>query len=80
LQTIDAIQNYIDENGIEAELVRVGSLGMCSFEPIVDIQLPGKNRISLKNVTADMVPSLLDGALNNYIQAVVLSSVYIPDS
>ncbi len=69
LQTIDAIQNYIDENGIEAELVRVGSLGMCSFEPIVDIQLPGKNRISLKNVTADMVPSLLDGALNNYIQA-----------
>jgi len=69
LHTIDAIQNYIDENGIEAELVRVGSLGMCSFEPIVDIQLPGKNRISLKNVTADMVPSLLDGALNNYIQA-----------
>lgn len=69
LQTIDAIQNYIDENGIEAELVRVGSLGMCSFEPVVDIQLPGKARISLKNVTADMVPSLLDGALNNYIQA-----------
>ncbi|BDX38948.1 NADH dehydrogenase [Tenuifilaceae bacterium CYCD] len=69
LQTIDAIQNYIDENDIEAELVRVGSVGMCSFEPIVDIQLPGKTRISLKNVTADMVPSLLDGALNNYIQA-----------
>lgn len=69
LKTYDAIKNYIDENAINADLVQVGSLGMCSFEPIVEVQLPGKSRVAFRNVSADDVPSILDGALNNFIQS-----------
>lgn len=69
LKTLAAIESYIDENGLEVELVKVGSLGMCSFEPIMDIQLPGKSRISFRNVTPENVSLLLDGAFNNYIQS-----------
>lgn len=69
LRTYDAIKNYIEENTLNADLVRVGSLGMCSFEPIVEVQLPGKSRVAFRNVSADDVPSILDGALNNFIQS-----------
>ncbi|MGE0079094.1 MAG: NADH-ubiquinone oxidoreductase-F iron-sulfur binding region domain-containing protein [Bacteroidales bacterium] len=69
LKTYEAIEHYIEENQIDAELVKIGSLGICSFEPIVDIQLPGKSRVSFKNILAGDVTSLLDGILNNYIQS-----------
>jgi len=69
LRTYDAIKSYIDENSLDANLVKVGSLGMCSFEPIVEVQLPGKSRVAFRNVSADDVPSILDGTLNNFVQA-----------
>lgn len=68
LKTYEAIQNYISDNGIDAELIQVGSLGLCSFEPVVDIQLPGKTRVSFKNVDVDKVAPILDGVLNSYVQ------------
>ncbi len=68
LKTLDAIKEYADEYSIDADIVTVGSLGMCSYEPLVDIQLPGKSRVCLKNVTVDKVSVLLDGAFNNFIQ------------
>jgi len=45
---------------LAAEIVEVGCIGLCSEEPILDVQLPGKTRISFGKVTADLVPRLLD--------------------
>ena len=36
---------------------------MCAVEPLVDIQLPGKARVSFKQVTEDKVKPLLESVL-----------------
>ncbi len=64
-KTYAAIREYLDDHGIDATLVRGGCVGFCRMEPIVDIQLPGKARVSFGHVTSDKVQVLLDDMLNN---------------
>lgn len=61
--TRDAIRNYLAENKVSAELIEVGCIGMCSEEPIIDIQMPGKARLSFRRVTSDQVDRILDAIL-----------------
>lgn len=59
-KTKAAIEHYIREKNIGAELIEVGCIGFCTAEPIMDVQLPGKNRISFQKVTSDKVEHILD--------------------
>ncbi len=59
-KTKTAVETYLTEKNIDAEIIEVGCIGFCTAEPIVDIQLPEKNRISFSKVTSDKVDSLLD--------------------
>lgn len=68
--TLDAIHKYIVEKNISAEVVEVGCIGLCSYEPIVDIQLPGKARISFHNITSELVEALLDDVFNSELPMV----------
>lgn len=63
--TLQMVRNYLDDHRLKAEIVEVGCIGLCSAEPILDVQLPGKTRISFKNITAEKVYTVLDGAFNN---------------
>lgn len=69
-QTMLSIQMYLNDHLMKADVVEVGCIGLCQFEPIVDVQLPGKNRISFKNITPEKVYSLLDAVFNNTIDSV----------
>jgi len=62
-----AIEEYISANQANIELVIVGSLGLCSEEPMVDVQLPGKNRVVFKKVTTNDISTILDGVLNRFV-------------
>lgn len=64
-KTLAAIKKYISDKNIEADIVKVGCIGFCAAEPLVDIQLPGKCRISYANITEDLVDSLLESILIN---------------
>ncbi len=55
-------ERYLNEHGIDALVIKVGCIGLCSAEPLIDVQLPGRNRISFRNVTADRVARVLEGA------------------
>jgi len=65
--TYSAVARYLEEKNINAELVQVGCIGICTFEPIVDIQLPGKARISFRNITSEKVEPLLDDIFNSEV-------------
>ena len=67
LETLKAIEEYRDESNANFSIVEVGSIGLCSSEPIMDVQLPGKCRVSFQNVTSDLVSHILDGVFNNYL-------------
>lgn len=59
-KTKDAVEEYLKQQNISATVSEVGCIGICSAEPIVDIKLPGKNRVSFGNITADKVSDLLN--------------------
>lgn len=66
-KTIGAVEKYLGEKNIEAEVIRVGCIGFCSAEPLLDIKLPGKNRISFQNVYADNVEKILNDVFDNRV-------------
>jgi NADH:ubiquinone oxidoreductase subunit F (NADH-binding) len=63
--TIVAIREYLKARSMECTLVEVGCIGLCAVEPIVDIKLPGRNRISFQGITHDRVGVLLESMLVN---------------
>ena len=63
--TLQAINDYLREHEIEAEIVEVGCIGLCAAEPLVDVQIPGRPRLSFQHVTADRVHPLLDAVFGD---------------
>lgn len=62
-KTISSVKSYMDSRNIDTEIVEVGCIGLCAAEPIVDIQLPGFNRIAFGNITEEKVESLMDSIM-----------------
>jgi NADP-reducing hydrogenase subunit HndB len=59
-ETMHAILEELEERDIEAQVTTVGCIGMCSKEPLVDIEQAGKTRVTYGNVHPDMVPRLIE--------------------
>ena len=55
-----AIENELAAKNIKAQIVTTGCIGFCAKEPIVDIKLPGKDRISYCEVTPKDIPLLIE--------------------
>jgi NADH-quinone oxidoreductase subunit F len=60
---LDALGTYLAEHHVDAEVVKVGCIGPCYLEPLVDFQLPGMPRISYSNMSADLTAKTIDGLL-----------------
>lgn len=58
-EVAQAIHSEITTHHLDAEVVHVGCIGMCVKEPLVDIQLPGRARVTYANVKPEMVPQIL---------------------
>jgi NADH-quinone oxidoreductase subunit F len=63
-EVIEAIERHPRMKQTGAEVLRVGCIGPCYLEPLVDVQLPGQPRISYSNVTPHLVAELLDSFLD----------------
>lgn len=59
-KTLVAIKEYLSSREIDAQVLEVGCIGLCSSEPMMDVQLPGYNRVSFQNVEENKVESILD--------------------
>nr|NQU89064.1 NADH-quinone oxidoreductase subunit F [Bacteroidota bacterium] len=66
-ETIHAVNDYISLNLIDADVVEVGCVGLCSAEPLLDYQAPGKTRVCFQNITADKVAEVLDECFHSQI-------------
>lgn len=62
-KTLDAIKEYLATHDYDVDIQSVGCIGLCSYEPIVEIQLPGRTRVAFKNVYKEAVSDLLDDVL-----------------
>jgi len=62
-KTLSAARKHLDALDIEADVIEVGCIGLCTAEPILDVQVPGKARVSFRKVTAAEAPALLDAVV-----------------
>jgi NADP-reducing hydrogenase subunit HndB len=63
--TMRAVMDALSDMNVEANVSTVGCIGMCTQEPLVDIEQAGKPRVSYGKITADKVPALLKEHLIN---------------
>jgi NADH:ubiquinone oxidoreductase subunit F (NADH-binding) len=61
--TVNAIKSFMTQFKYDAELVEVGCIGLCSAEPIVEVQMPGRTRIAFQGITEDLVHDLFVAVL-----------------
>jgi NADP-reducing hydrogenase subunit HndB len=59
-ETMLAILEELRRREIDAHVTTVGCIGMCSKEPLVDIEQAGQQRITYGNVHPDMVSRLIE--------------------
>ncbi|MDO8971159.1 MAG: hypothetical protein Q7U74_10755, partial [Saprospiraceae bacterium] len=59
-ETMNNAKAWLLENGIDAEVIPVGCIGLCSSEPLLDVKLPGRKRISFEHVSGDKVKGILN--------------------
>ncbi len=62
--TLAAVQQYITLHRTDADVVETGCLGLCSEDPLMSVQLPGKSRLIFRRVTAGKVEDILGSALH----------------
>ncbi len=55
----EAIQNELSKSGIKARIIPTGCIGYCAREVIVDIKLPGEDRVSYCEITTKIVPKFI---------------------
>jgi NADH:ubiquinone oxidoreductase subunit F (NADH-binding) len=68
-KTLAAVKRYLADHRFEADVVEVGCIGLCSAEPMLDVQLPGRTRVSFQSVIEDKVAGLLDAVFGGRIPA-----------
>ena len=66
-KTAEAVRAWLKENAVAADLVEVGCVGLCSEEPILDVQLPGRTRVCFGSVVAEKAPGILKDVLAGVI-------------
>ncbi len=57
-ETAKAIQKELEARGMKAVVSQVGCVGMCSYEPMVEIQAKGRERINYGHVTSRQVKEI----------------------
>ncbi|MFH1747028.1 MAG: NADH-quinone oxidoreductase subunit NuoF [Planctomycetota bacterium] len=59
-EVIEAIKGYLRARKSSAKVIEVGCIGPCYLEPLVDIQMPGRPRVSYSNVDAPRAVKILE--------------------
>jgi NADH-quinone oxidoreductase subunit F len=63
LEVLQSIQETLERAHLRAHIVQVGCIGPCYLEPLMDIALPGKPRVSYARVTPEKAQKILKACL-----------------
>lgn len=79
-ESLAAVQAELARRNLSAQIGRVGCVGMCSYEPMVELQAPGRPRVSFGQASADAIAEIFgayyDGAP---LQKAVVVGTVTPD-
>lgn len=64
--TLKAITDEIESRGLtNVKIAQTGCIGICKFEPIVDVILPGQEKVTYVNVTPERVKAIISNHVIN---------------
>lgn len=66
-KTYNALKLFAGENGSGTVVIKVGCAGPANYEPVICIQMPGKNKLYFRNITEEKVEPLMNGVFHNDI-------------
>ncbi|MBU1023896.1 hypothetical protein KKB99_06405, partial [bacterium] len=59
LHTMKKVKCILADLKVDADIIEVGCIGPCYLEPLMDVKLPGKPRISFSNVNESKAEKIL---------------------
>jgi NADH:ubiquinone oxidoreductase subunit F (NADH-binding)/(2Fe-2S) ferredoxin len=59
-QIYETILKRLEQRGLDAQLSKIGCIGYCQQEPLVDVRLPGQGRLIYTQVTRPRARALVD--------------------
>ncbi|MCL4218610.1 MAG: SLBB domain-containing protein, partial [Candidatus Hydrogenedentes bacterium] len=62
-KVVQAVKRCLAYRQVDAQVLEVGCIGLCASEPLMDIQLPGRTRVSFSQVAPGAVEGILTGVL-----------------
>ncbi|HRY30030.1 MAG TPA: NADH-quinone oxidoreductase subunit NuoF [Elusimicrobiota bacterium] len=66
-KTLDKAKAFFADRKLAADFIEVGCIGLCAMEPLLDVQLPGKARLSFQEVTPQNAERILDEVLQGRV-------------
>jgi NADH-quinone oxidoreductase subunit F len=63
MEVLESVEKTLKENRLKAKIVQVGCIGPCYLEPLMDITLPGRPRISYANVNPEKTKKIIESYL-----------------
>ncbi len=66
-KTFNALKSFVDENEPRTSVIKVGCIGPANYEPVLCVQMPGKNKLFFRNITEEKVEPLINGVFHNDI-------------
>jgi len=73
-EILKAVMEEIDKRDLDVEVTQTGCIGMCEKEPLMDVKLPGKDRITYGNLTREDVKRIV---VNHVINGNVVDELVI---
>src|SRR5690554_2448206 len=58
-EILQAVLQEVEKRNLDVVVSQTGCIGMCEKEPLLDVQLPGKDRITYGNVTEEAVQKII---------------------
>ena len=52
--------NFLKKIGVDVEITTVGCIGLCHAEPLVDVELPGKPRVTYRDVDEKKIKVIIE--------------------
>jgi len=56
---LKTVMEEINKRDLEVTVTQTGCIGMCEKEPLLDVKLPGKDRITYGNLTPENVKKII---------------------
>ncbi|MDO9694939.1 MAG: NADH-ubiquinone oxidoreductase-F iron-sulfur binding region domain-containing protein [Candidatus Latescibacteria bacterium] len=66
-KVLTAVRAHLAAGGIDADVVETGCIGLCSEEPLLEVQLPGRARAVFSRVKPQDAPGILDAMLSGTV-------------